>query len=149
VTTCKATCDNMKLHVSMLSRIPPVLLLLPCTSSRGLRHRPLGVTELFHYAHLNTIPLISNFIHVPSVHHCFVGYCSHVCWSGSTCALLFRLSCIVHLLLQVSPHVFVRGVTSLFGLGYSSIFLETCLFWASSRCQVMEVLCLSPIIYST
>ena len=59
----------------------PVLMLIPCTSSGGLRHRPLGVTELSHYAHLIPIPLISNCICVPSVHHCLVGYCYHVDWS--------------------------------------------------------------------
>ena len=126
----------------MLSQIPPVLLLLPCTSSRGLRHRPLGVTEMFHYAHLNTIPLISNFIHVPSVRHCFVGYCSHVCWSGSTCALLFRLSCCVYCalvitdlvpcsILLVSSRVFIRGINSLFCFGYiPNRALSLCLFMA-------------------
>ena len=74
-----------------LLRIPPVLLLISFTSSGGLRHRPLGITELFHYAHLIPIPLISNCIYVPSVHHCLVGYCFHVRRPVRTCALLFRL----------------------------------------------------------
>ena len=72
-------CSLLSLSLS-LSQIPLVLLLFPCTSSRGLHHRPLGVTELSRCAHLIPILLISNCIDVPSVHHCLVGYCSHVRW---------------------------------------------------------------------
>lgn len=48
--------------VMLLSRIPPELLLIPSTSSGGLRHRPLGVTELSQYAHLIPISLINYII---------------------------------------------------------------------------------------
>ena len=146
-----------------MSRIPPQLLLIPCTSSRCIPHRPLSVAEPSHYAHLIPILLISNCIYVPSVHHC-----SHVRSSVSTFALLFRLACCVYCtlvtmglvpcsVLRDSSHVFIRGLTSLFCLGYIPLFLYTCLFWASSPFLSWHVILtpyyvflrLAPIIYST
>jgi hypothetical protein len=94
-----------------VSRIPLVLLLFPWNNCWGLRRRPLGVTELSHYAHLIPIPLISNCIYVLSVHHCLVGYCFHVRRPVSTCALLFRLPGCVYcaLVITVSPRVVYCG----------------------------------------
>jgi hypothetical protein len=94
----------------------------------------------------------------------WVGHCSHVCWPTKYLCFVvsgFKL-CVLCNCYYVSC-LFIRGLPSLFYLGYIPVFLYTCLFCASSLCLFM-VCCifgwsiktpyyvflrLSPIIYTT
>ena len=157
----------------------PGLLLIPCTSSESLCHsseslchRSLGVTQLSHYAHLIPIPLISTLCPLFTIVLSFIVPMSV---GLVLCCFGFRAACTVYSLLRVSSRivlcncyyrshpvhclrvsscVFIRGLTSLFCLGYIPVFLYACLFWALSPCLSWHVVFLGgvlkpPITYSS